>query len=243
MLTRSHFKQPLINVRNRRQHGLSLVELMVGIAVGLFVVAAASLVVSSQLNDNRKLLLELQVQQDLRATADIISRELRRAAYWKVSQSGVVNAALDPAASPEQNPNRAVSVGSGPGSVTYKYKRENDEEGPFGFDLTTSGVIRTKLTSQSGYQELTDANTLMVDVFNVVETRSAPVTLPCPIDCPGASANACWPTLAVRELVVTITGHAPSDPAITRTIVTQVRLRNDVVNFLAGGAKPAACPV
>lgn len=62
-----------------RQRGLSLVELMVGIAVGLFVVAGAIGVVTTQLGDNRRLLLETQVQQDLRATADIITRELRRA--------------------------------------------------------------------------------------------------------------------------------------------------------------------
>ena len=60
--------------------GLSLVELMVGIAVGMFVVAAAATLVATQLTENRGLQLELQVQQDLRATADIITRELRRGA-------------------------------------------------------------------------------------------------------------------------------------------------------------------
>ena len=53
------------------QRGLTLVELMVGLAVGLFVLAGATLVVSSQLNDNRTLLLETQIQQDLRAKARI----------------------------------------------------------------------------------------------------------------------------------------------------------------------------
>ncbi len=52
---------------------------MVGIAVGLFIVAGATMVVTTQLGDNRRLLLETQLQQDLRATADIITRELRRA--------------------------------------------------------------------------------------------------------------------------------------------------------------------
>ncbi|MBL0296208.1 MAG: hypothetical protein IPQ21_03185 [Betaproteobacteria bacterium] len=52
---------------------------MVGITVGLFIVAAAAMLVTTQLGDNRRLLLETQVQQDLRATADIITRELRRA--------------------------------------------------------------------------------------------------------------------------------------------------------------------
>ena len=59
--------------------GLSLIELMVGIAVGLFIVAAATVLVSGQLGENRRLMLDTQLQQDLRATADIITRELRRA--------------------------------------------------------------------------------------------------------------------------------------------------------------------
>jgi prepilin-type N-terminal cleavage/methylation domain-containing protein len=241
MLSHPNTARYLVKVGKLRQRGLSLVELMVGIAVGLFVVAAASLVVSSQLNDNRKLLLELQVQQDLRATADIISRELRRAAYWDVSQAGVVNSAIDPLVEPVQNPNRVVLVSGGAAQVTYKYKRLNSEEGPFAFDLTTNGVIRTNLTSQSGFQELTDVNTLVVDVFNIVQNQSAPVTLPCPKDCLVGTASSCWPTISVREYTVTITGHAPSDPAITRTVVTQVRLRNDVVTFAAGSV--SACPV
>ena len=73
----------------RRQRGLSIVELMVGMAIGLFVVAAASMLVVTQLSDNRRLTLETQVQQDLRATADIITRELRRAGHWGKARDGV----------------------------------------------------------------------------------------------------------------------------------------------------------
>ena len=73
----------------QRPRGLSLVELLVCIAVGMFVVASAAMLVSTQLNDNRKLLLETQVQQDLRAAADIITRELRRAGHWNNAASFV----------------------------------------------------------------------------------------------------------------------------------------------------------
>ena len=61
---------------------------MVGVAIGLFVVAAASMLVVTQLSDNRRLTLETQVQQDLRATADIITRELRRAGHWGKARTG-----------------------------------------------------------------------------------------------------------------------------------------------------------
>ena len=90
--------------------GLSIVELMVGIAVGMFVLAGASLLASSQLSDNRQLLLETQVQQDLRATADLIARELRRGGYWANAGSTVW-----PAAAPAVNPYRGAWTDIGAG--------------------------------------------------------------------------------------------------------------------------------
>jgi Tfp pilus assembly protein PilW len=218
---------------------------MVGIAIGLFVVAAASLVASSQLNDNRRLMLELQVQQDLRATADIITRELRRTGYWDVSQDAVSNVAISATSQPQPNLNLPLVVTATPGSVEYKYKRLIDGtggEGPYGYRLDNDGVIRTRITFQSGWQELTDINTLVVDSFTVDQTNSTAVKLPCPKDCPGAAGDDCWPTVAVREFTVTITAHAPTDAAIRRTVTTRVRLRNDEVKFLVdSGAN--ACPV
>jgi prepilin-type N-terminal cleavage/methylation domain-containing protein len=231
--------------RRRPQRGLSLVELMVGIAIGLFIVAAASLVVSSQLNDNRRLLLELQLQQDLRATADIVTRELRRAGGSGIAERGVVNPALVGGETAVANAYLALRVNSVVGSVNsveYKYKRSNDEEGPFGYRLDSDGVVRARLTSSSGWQDLSDINTLVVDTFAIIETDSAPVVLPCPKDCPVGTGDACWPTVTVREFNVTISGRAPSDAAIRRSVTTQVRLRNDQVKFLAGGAVSAACP-
>ena len=75
--------------RRAAQRGLSIVEMMVGVTIGLLVVAGATMVVSTQLLDNRQLMVETQVQQDLRAAADIITRDLRRAGYTSNPQNGV----------------------------------------------------------------------------------------------------------------------------------------------------------
>ena len=75
--------------KRRHSRGLSLVEMMVGIAVGLFIVAGASLVTVNQISDNRRLTLETQVQQDLRAAADLVARDLRRAGYWGKAQTSM----------------------------------------------------------------------------------------------------------------------------------------------------------
>ena len=74
---------------HRRSRGLSIVELLVGTAVGLVVVAAATTVVTRHARENRALAIEARLVQDLRTAADIIARDLRRAGYWGASASGV----------------------------------------------------------------------------------------------------------------------------------------------------------
>jgi type II secretory pathway component PulJ len=218
------------------QRGLSLVELMVGIAVGLFVVAAAAMLVSIQLNENRRLLLETQMQQDLRAAADIITRELRRAGHWPDATQFVW---VEGAAPPSSNPYSDLTWDAGePNKVEFEYWRQPTESGPYGFKQDGS-VLKTLLAG-GGWQELTDSNTLRITAFSVTpRDQSAPaIPLPCPKLCTDGTTD-CWPTrtLTVREVVVDISGEAVVDPTVKRNLRSVVRLRNDLV-----GLPTSACP-
>lgn len=209
--------------------GLSLVELMVGVAVGLMVVAGASFVAANQIADNRRMLLETQVQQDLRAAADIIARDLRRAGYWGAPEAGLWSGSgLAPAA----NPYAAVSpaaAASAVGEVDFNYSRDEIEDNSvdgdkedFGFKLD-GGAIRMLVGGT--WQQLTDPTVLEVTRFAV---SAAPQTAQqaCYQECP-SGGSACWPTLTVRTLTIDIEGHAVSDAAVKRSVREQVRLRND----------------
>lgn len=151
----------------RRQRGLSLVELMVGVAVGLFVVAGATMLVANQLGDNRRLLLETQIQQDLRAAADIVARDIRRSGYWGAAQTGVWYAGSPGVtANPYTNLAPAVS-GSAASSVAFNYSRgvENntiDAAEQSGFQLS-NGVIQMRVGGN--WQPLTDDRTLRITNF------------------------------------------------------------------------------
>lgn len=211
-----------------RQRGLSIVELMVGVTVGLFVVAAAAMLVSTQLSSNRQLLLDTQLQQDLRATADLVARELRRVGAledqrntleWKPASLGQVS----------------VVTGTS-GSVNFRYERTPDLIGDFGFALV-GGVIRTKVAGGS-LQDLTDNAVLTVTRFEIEATDSANVVVPCPNLCPSPPAAtpdaSCWPRVNVREYRVTIAGQSRHDPRVERSVVTHVRARNDWIRSPAG---------
>jgi type IV pilus assembly protein PilW len=212
----------------RRQMGLSIVELMVGIAVGLLVVAGAVVVTTSQLGDNRRLLLETQLQQDLRATADIISRELRRAGA-NVAPNAAESAVWFPG-SPGSQPNPFAFVA--PDASEFSYRRSAGATGPYGFQLEGT-VIKSQLAA-AGWQDLTDSATMRVTGFTVTPEPEPAQLLPCPRLCADLSTD-CWPTVAVRKYRVEITASATNDPAIQRSITSVVRLRNDEVNFRSAG--------
>jgi type IV pilus assembly protein PilW len=211
--------------------GVSLVEMMVGIAVGLIIVAAATLMVASQLGDNRRLLLETQVQQDLRATADLITRELRRAGYWAdAHRSTAASAEVQPRLA---NPYATITPDVEPQTVvTFVYSRSlvNDNNAVDSNERLGFRLNGTTLESQLGdgnWQPLTDPGVLRVTGFNV-QPQLQEVVLDCPLAC-SAGATVCPPRQQLRSYQVDISAAAVHDARVERSIRTVVRVRNDVV--------------
>lgn len=221
----------------RREQGMSLVELMVGVAVGLLVVAAASFVAVNQLGDNRRMLLETQLQQDLRSTADLIARDLRRAGYWGAAQTGVwyqggPNVAGNPYSVIDPDADGAVAH-----EVDYVYSRDLAEDGAidddkerFGFKLENQTI---KMLVGNAWQELTDPNVLRITQFDV-SLQNETVVQACFKECAGGG-TACWPRQDVRRFTVEIAGTAVFDPSVQRSVRNSMRLRNDTTS----GACPA----
>ena len=220
-----------------RQRGLSLVEMMVGVAIGLVIVAGATVLVSSQLHENRRLLLDTQIQQDLRATADIITRDLRRAGYSKFSEESTWRSDLPSQQPlPSRRPGLTINAAN---DISYQYDRDDP---PFLFDfrfVQVGYVIR----SHTGaiVQDLTDSNTLKVtDLKFTWRPGTGPaVKVACPKLCADLTQS-CWPTVQVRELEMTIEGESVSDPAVKRSVTSRVRVHNDRVNFNAPATR--VCP-
>lgn len=223
----------------RRQRGLSLVELMVGITVGLIIVAAASLLLSTQLVENRRLVAEAQVQQDLRATADIITRELRRSGA-EGEDSTLLGQIWTPGAANEALPNwwstKLAPTSGTATTVRFDYApagagTSSGVAAGFGYRLDDArGVIQTFLVA-GGWQDLTDPATVEVTEFSVRRLADTSFRIPCTKPCPTTGGSACWPTVNVRALEVRITARSRTVPDVIRTHQSQVRLRNDFFRF------------
>lgn len=222
---------------SRAVRGLSLVELMVGVAVGLMVVAGASFVAVNQLGDNRRLMLETQLQQDLRATADLVARDLRRAGYWGASETGVWQGD-DPTVTANPYVTIVPDAGDDPVSqVDFSYSRDitednlvDDDKEQYGF-LLESGVV--KMMVGGVWQALTDTNVIEITRFDIA-VQPQTVQQACFKECPGGG-TACWPTQTVRRYVIVVEGEARSDPNVRRSVRESLRVRNDTTT----GACPA----
>jgi type IV pilus assembly protein PilW len=227
---------------SKRQRGLSLVELMVGIAVGLFIVAGTVTLATSQLSENRRVLLETQVQQDLRAAADIIARDLRRAGRQSDNDALLNVAQPLPVAQPAANPLAVVTIAGAAGNADLRFSYLQPSNVTQAGFQRNAGAGTIRMLIGGNWQDLTDPNALNITTFDVVPDAgpTAPLRLPCPRLCPDGTEN-CWPTLQVRELQVTIAGQARSDPAVAHQVTTRVRLRNDALAF-NGGAGAGVCP-
>lgn len=235
---------PLRPLARRAGRGFSLVELMVGITAGLFIVAAAAVLVAGQLGENRRLMLDTQLQQDLRATADIVTRELRRVNAAGNPELLVAHPTRPARVNPATNPMLLAPTASGAhAAATFGYQREL-EFGPWGFAFdAAAGVIRTQLGA-AGWQELTDRTVTRVTDFSIRIEREPEQLVPCPRLCP-SNDTSCWPALQVLNYHVEIAAQARADASITRRIRSAVRARNDWVEFRIPAATfPArpACP-
>ena len=214
-----------------RQRGLSIVELRVGIAIALLIAAAGATVFAGNLHENRRLLLEARLMQDLRTAADLVSRDLRRAGHWGAAADGVWAAGAIGIAT---NPYAALTpAGAASDAVALRYSRDEtenqivDSREQFGFRLR-NGAIELQLGA-GNWQALTDAGTLTITAFGVTPSvQELSLENFCASACPTGSAT-CPPRQQLRSVALLITGRLVADAAVTRSVRGQVRLRNDAV--------------
>ena len=222
----------------RRARGTTLVELLVGLAIGLVVVAGAATLLARQLREQRALLAATRLTQDLRNAADLVARDLRRSGYWGDAAAGV----WSHGAAPLANPYAAITpAAAASDTLRFSYSRDAVEDQAVGDDERTGfrlhdHAVEARLGDH--WQALTDASTLVVTAFELVPAvDDIDLSALCPRPCDAASALAgtCPPRQQVRRVTVRIAGHAADEARPTRSVQAQVRLRNDAIAGACAG--------
>lgn len=213
----------------RQQTGVSLVELLIGLTIGLFIVGASLAALLTQLRESRTLIAQNRLMQDLRAASELMARDLRRVGHWGAADHGVWQ--QTGATGTVLNPYTAMSTSGS--AVGFRYSRdavENDlvdGNEQFGYRLR-NGVLELQLGTSS-WQAMTDGATMKVTRFEITPTEqlrslAGSCTAPCP-----ASDLSCPPQLHVRSLVLMLTAQGVGGTTVERSVRTAVRLRNDAI--------------
>ncbi len=212
------------------QRGLTLIELLVGLALALLVVASGTMLLTTHLREHRSLLLEARLMQDLRTATDLVARDLRRAGYWSDAAAGV----WSPAEAAHANPYAALApAAAASDAANFAYSRdaiENhvlDGNEQFGFRLRNK-AIEIQLGS-GNWQALTDATLLAITAFTITPTlQQIDLGALCSQPCPAANAF-CPPRQQVRSLALQVSGHSLADAAVVRSVQALVRVRYDAL--------------
>ena len=236
------------------QRGLSLVELMVGITVGLIVAAGASMVAVNQINEHRRLTLETQIQQDLRVAADLIQQDLRRAGFRGNPENGVWAPATNvgtlkqsEAVAATANVYAGITVPTDDNLtdrvVSYSYAKK-DVDGNFntgseplsnehfgvrwGRSAQALYLMLGKKDGQPNWQPITDPDSVKIVDFSV-ELSSQDVYLVdfCDRPCDKDVVGNTCPKQQVREIKFSIRGQATHDSKVVRTLSGVERVRAD----------------
>jgi prepilin peptidase dependent protein B len=244
---------------NRRTNkGFSVVELMIGLALGLVVVLGLERIFVASFAVNVQTINVTNLNQQLRATMEVMTRDIRRAGYW-------ANSLDDIGANDQTNPFVGVTafdtilddtkVASGVAAECIVYGYDRDNEGDFtdtnewrGFRFDpgdgTNGTIEVKTSGlQSQVFDPADDTvtgtcavgagtwTDFIDPDRVV-IDSLTFTLnerEVIIDDECPDAATEF-VVFVRDVDIALTAHLTSDAAISRTLRDSIRVRNDRID-------------
>jgi type IV pilus assembly protein PilW len=203
--------------------GFSLVELMVALAAGLFILAGATFLYAEVVRANATVLRTAHLQQTLWSLASTMADDVRRAGYWSRAEL-----ALDGA---DANGFAPLHVVDGD-CILYSYDEDGDDadgapdpEDRHGFRLNDGQVqIKTSDASCGGgacddcasgnWWFLTDPQAVRIGAltFSLAE-RALPVA--------GGARQ-----LVAREIGISLEGALAADPAVRHGLATSVSVRN-----------------
>lgn len=218
-----------------KQLGLSLVELMVSITIGLFIALGITTLLANNLRSNTQLAAANRLQQEVRNVMSIMTRDIRRAGFWTVSENSV-GIQLD------INPFDSITITGS--CILYSYDLDSSNSSSptngsngtnelFGFKMD-SGSILTRIrgsnhTCQSGsdsiWEPLTDPSLTNFSTLNLnLDSELATGTSPNVFYATGSTGA----NIFRRTINITLTACLRTDNSVCHTISEKVRVENDL---------------
>lgn len=227
-----------------RYQGFGLIELMVSIVIGLIVLTGITSLVVATMRANSENLEMTRLTQDMRASIQLITQDLRRAGY---SRDALLDFGTGAQANNEFTNVQVFDTGGDnlslqagfddPPGICIIFSYDSNADGAAdanefrGFRLNedtsqleakVSGAAADSDCNAGTWEGLTDPATMQVERFEITTRDGGPV--------PVMEDSAGNPVLTVRELQVALEARLVGDEDVTRTMRETVRVRNDLLN-------------
>jgi len=215
----------------KKQRGLGLMEMMVSMVLSLLAVTTMVVLMASTLGSGATTIQMSRLTQELRASMQLMSRDLRRANYHSSFLNCFANVDcrddLNIAARID-----SIHINADGNCFWYWLDRDGDadlnDDPVGGFRYSTIdgiGVIQMRITGNSAavcdddtdWELITDPNTVEITGFNVSNGDSYTETL-----------SAAGDVQLVEKIRLNINGRMANNHAIQREIQDLILIRNDI---------------
>jgi prepilin peptidase dependent protein B len=203
---------------------------MVAVVVGLIIVSGVIAVYSTTTQGSSFTLRSIRLNQDMRAVMEIMVSDIRRSGYWAGAATG----------NPAHNTFADIAISNNGAQIRYTYETAGDTLGV----RLDNGVV--EMRSSNSWQAFTDPNavevtqlqfsTLGSQCLNTVSGVVWQIVDPGDLTKPGCDptvngyAAASGDTLVeLRQITITFVGRHANDPAMTKSLVETVKVRNNRV--------------
>lgn len=242
----------MLTPSERREAGMGLIELLIGLLVGVSLLSGLISLYLSTSKANADNLKLARLNQEVRAIMGLMTRDIRRAGYWGVVP-GTVGAVGNPAwmtaiygsastgpvnlsSNPFWQGDADLLIGQHTGEaanscITFSYdlngNRQVDETERVGFRLN-NGVVEMRVSGtpvscdDGTYEPMNTTNLTRVTALSF-SLASTPLNM----THPGSGCVAGEGCQTIRQVTIGLTLQLQSDATVMQSVTEQVRIRND----------------
>ena len=221
-----------MSVVNRfKQRGIGLMEMLISMTLSLLAVGVMVILMSSTLGAGSTTIQMSRLSQELRASMQLMSRDLRRANFHSgyVNCFANVNCRTDLGITAYVN---SININADGNCFWYWLDRDgdadlsNDAVGGFRYStidgigviqMRTSGNTAANCDDGDGWELITDPNTVAITSFNVTDADSYTETL-----------SVAGATQQVEKIRLQINGQMARNSDVQRQIEDLILVRNDI---------------
>ncbi len=215
---------------NNNQNGVSLVEVLIGLSVGIILTFGMITFYSNTSKISNQTLTTVRLEHELQTSMNMMKNDIRRSGYSAGAAAlvgtGTINPFMVTGTSDITVPNANCIL------FTYDLNKDGvlpalnngTSDDRFGYRLSNRTIQIRAATDASfscnagTWENLTNPN--LIQITNLVFTLT-PTTEALDAAAPGGAS------ITIRQVGITMTAQLVSDNAVERTITSQVRVRND----------------